>query len=95
MVAAWEKAAAEEAADFGIWPDCWEALRLFLAMDTQWRLGGMGAVPIGLDYGALPAVTGMLGLTPSARLLADLKAIEAGALSALHAQAKAGAKAGA
>jgi len=57
-------------------------------MGTQWRLAGMSALPAGLDYAALPAVLSMLNLAPSGELLADLQAIEAGALSALHAQAK-------
>gem|GEM_PF-6317368 len=48
----------------------------------------MSALPAGLDYAALPAVLSMLNLAPSGELLADLQAIEAGALSALHAQAK-------
>ncbi len=88
VIAAWEKAAAAEEADLGIWPDCWDALRLFLGLDTQWRTAGTAGVPTGLDYAALPAVLAMLGLQPSERLLADLKVIEAAALPVLLARWK-------
>ena len=37
-----------------VWPDNWESVGVFLAMDTQWRFGAMG--PTGLDYGVLPTV---------------------------------------
>lgn len=36
------------------------AVRVFLALQTQWR-SGMGG-PTGLDYAALPAVFGMCGI---------------------------------
>lgn len=41
-----------------LWPDNVEAVDLFIAMGTQWRMGPAG--PIGLDYGAVPAVLRLL-----------------------------------
>lgn len=35
-------------------------VNVFVAMGTQWRVGGMGA--IGLDYGPLPGVMRMMGV---------------------------------
>lgn len=39
---------------FEVWPDNWQTVGVFLAMDTQWRYGPNG--PTGLDYGVLPTV---------------------------------------
>lgn len=41
-----------------VWPEHWHALKVFLAMDTQWRthLGVRGLFYEGLDYAALPPV---------------------------------------
>jgi len=54
------KKAAIVADELGIWPENWPVLRVFLAMQTQWRMGMAG--PTGLDYSALPVVEGRLGL---------------------------------
>lgn len=48
-------------------PDVWAinlpAVNVFIAMQTQWRIGPGG--PTGLDYGALPEVFRMVGLRRS------------------------------
>lgn len=64
-------------------PENWPAMRLFLAMDTQWRRAGMTGVPTGLDYAAIPAVAGMLGLPADEDLLARLRVLEAEAVKAM------------
>lgn len=33
---------------YDLWPDNWPAIRLFLSVSTQWRVGMNG--PVGLDY---------------------------------------------
>ena len=43
-----------------VWADHWPAVRLFGAMQTQWRRDMAG--PTGLDYAALPAVERRLGI---------------------------------
>jgi hypothetical protein len=40
-----------------VWPENVQAVKVFISMDTQWRVGTGGA--IGLDYNALPAVLRM------------------------------------
>lgn len=42
---------AQKTEDFEVWPENWTALELFLALQTQWRIGGMGTF-VGLDYNA-------------------------------------------
>lgn len=66
-----------------VWPENWPAVRLFLAVETQWRRAGMAGTPTGLDYAVLPAACRALGLRYNARLLARLKIIEAEALRAM------------
>lgn len=43
-----------------VWPDNADAVRLFVAMATQWRMGSGG--PVGLDYGIVPQLARHLGL---------------------------------
>ena len=37
---------------FTVWPENWPVIRLFTAVQTQWRIAGMGG-PTGLDYPAV------------------------------------------
>jgi hypothetical protein len=59
-----------------------EALRVFLAMGTQWRRAGMAGLPVGLDYAALPAVCEAEGVALGADLLARLRLVEGAAIVA-------------
>jgi hypothetical protein len=61
-----------------LWPEHEEALRVFAAMLTQWRMGYNG--PVGLDYAVLPIVERRLGLRPCKQRFADLQVLEAEAL---------------
>ena len=54
--------AAAGPSELEIWPENWPALRVFLAMQTQWRVGMAG--PVGLDYGVLRLVERRIGITP-------------------------------
>ncbi|WKN20807.1 DUF1799 domain-containing protein [Azotobacter vinelandii] len=69
--------------EFEVWPCCWDAVRLFEAMSTQWRVGMGGA--IGLDYGVVRDVARMIGLKPKALsgAFADLRIMEAEALAVM------------
>lgn len=60
---------------FKVWPECWDVVRLFLAIQTQWRTRGERI--IGLDYGAVLLVADrMLPGCDSMALLADLQIME-------------------
>lgn len=66
-------------------PDCWDALRVFTCMATQWRFvsaGMAGAFQTGLDYGSLPAVFDVLGIKQDEReqVFYDLQVMEEAAL---------------
>ncbi|MBX9702389.1 MAG: DUF1799 domain-containing protein [Acetobacteraceae bacterium] len=74
---------APDAETVEVWPENWSAVRVFVAMDTQWRRAGMTGIPCGLDYAAIPPVAGMLGVAADADLLARLQVLEAEALTAM------------
>lgn len=68
--------------DVQVWPDNWQAYRLFGRMQTQWRTGGMGGAT-GLDYNVLFRMMDRMGLAPeeydaleSDILLMELTALE-------------------
>lgn len=63
-----------------VWPEHEPALRLFIGMRTQWRMGFGG--PVGLDYAVLPLVARAVGLRRGMahKAFADVQAMEAAAL---------------
>ncbi|RZS80655.1 DUF1799 domain-containing protein [Pigmentiphaga kullae] len=68
-----------------IWPDNAIAYAVFCAMDTQWRVGGMGRAS-GLDYAALPFVMRQLGV-PRAEwtdIFDAVRVMERAALDEMH-----------
>lgn len=68
---------------FWLWPEHVQALHLWFAVQTQWRVAPMGGA-IGLDYAGVEVVLRQRARTPRARrrLFAELQAMEAGALEA-------------
>lgn len=52
--------AAEE--NIEVWPENWDAILLFDAIGSQWRVGPSG--PYGLDYNVLYRKMDRMGLTP-------------------------------
>lgn len=71
-----------------VWPENWQALQVFLAMATQWRIGiGInGMLWLGLDYNALPVVEDRLELPVAERadVFSRLRVLEAVARRALN-----------
>jgi hypothetical protein len=60
-----------------------QAVSVFIAMQTQWRVGMGGAV--GLDYSALPAVLDLEGITEGKReLFSDIRVMESAALEQMR-----------
>ena len=68
---------------FTVWPENWPVIRLFTAVQTQWRTSGMGGAT-GLDYPAVFATMDRLlrGETQERKdaLFADLQVMERAAL---------------
>lgn len=69
-----------------MWAEHTEALDVFLACRTQWRIiaGMSGAHHQGLDYPAMESVMRMKGVDDPSDTLAKIQHIEAGALEALN-----------
>lgn len=75
----------EEQEDFPVFPENVQALRVFIAMGTQWRTvgGGLsGLIYTGLDYSALPEVWKRQGIHKKdrTRLFEQLRIMELAAL---------------
>lgn len=76
-----EAAARAEVADqIGVWPENWNAFRLFLRSSTQWRAAPHGG-RMGLDYLAVEWVAQRLGIEVDGPTFEQLQAMELEALA--------------
>ncbi len=75
---------AAPAEDFGVWPDNWTAIEMFLRVQTQWRTS-MGGV-VGLDYAAVAWVLKLYEIEDQRSLLEDLQVMEAAAMRVMNKQ---------
>lgn len=76
--------AHEEVAEFEVLPENWPTLRAWLAVQTQWRFGGMGT-PVGLDYTAVDVAMRRLGMADDdGEIFAGLQVMEIAALGAVR-----------
>jgi Phage related hypothetical protein (DUF1799) len=78
---------------FAVYPCNLDALRVFITMNTQWRVcaGMAGLYYIGLDYNVLPEVWKRTGIAQRDRddVFEKLRIMEAAALTVLNASKKA------
>jgi hypothetical protein len=79
--------AAEEAEPLEVWPEHWDAVRLFEACDAQWSVHvGMGGLYYqGLDMTKVDTVREWLGIEKSAQLLGQLRVMASEAKKFLNA----------
>jgi hypothetical protein len=75
---------AAPAEDFGVWPDNWATIEMFLRVQTQWRTS-MGGI-VGLDYAAVAWVLKLYGIEDQRSLLEDLQVMEAAAMRVMNKQ---------
>lgn len=84
--AAWGISADDYAspAEIDLWPDTEQAVRVFDALRTQWRVGFDG--PTGLDYGAIAPTMDLMSIDSTSRpdLFDDLRVMERAALAAIR-----------
>lgn len=76
-----EEAEAQAAGSLVIWPENWPVLRLFLALQTQWRYKPCGQLQ-GLRYDAAEVLMRRGGFKKKRRLFAHLQQMETAALEA-------------
>lgn len=72
----WESMLAPE--EFEVWPENWDAVRVFASIQTQWRIGMAG--PTGLDYAVIPAMFEMFEIADRASCFFDVQVMEKEAL---------------
>lgn len=65
-----------------MWPENWEAVKMFCRLQTQWRTGPRGL--IGLDYGAAEWLFSLCGVTQPLALLEDIQTMEGAFLMELQ-----------
>jgi hypothetical protein len=72
--------------EYAVWADCWQTVRVFEAMSTQWRMVAGGAT--GLDYAVLTDVMALLCIPRELRqgIFTDLRVMEAEALRVMNEQ---------
>ena len=74
---------AEEAQDYPVLPENWEAVTLFLKCCTQWRHAGMAGVRTGLDYSGVDVVMRRTDIEDPQDAFWRLQQIESEVLAAL------------
>lgn len=72
----WEKMLTPD--ELEVWPENWDAVEVFGALQTQWRIGMAG--PTGLDYAVLPAVMELFEVAHRADCFAGVQVMETEAL---------------
>ncbi len=80
------QAAPTPATTIEIMPENWDAMRLFLAVETQWRRAGIAGIAVGLDYGVLPMAAGAMGIELDGDLFGRVRVMEHAALAAMAAR---------
>lgn len=65
-------------------PGNWEAIQLFLALQTQWRCNEMNGAYCGLPYPAVESVMRMHRVRDHKAMFADLQTMEYAALDVLN-----------
>lgn len=70
----------EAPADLAVLPENWDAVRLFMRLQSQWKVAPMGGL-IGLDYAAAEVVMRLLRIEDAAGTFARLQTMEYACLS--------------
>lgn len=83
MVEQWRDQHRETSRAFEVLPENQAAVELFVAVQTQWRVAGMGGLPVGLDYAGVEAAGRLLGTAMTPVLFDDLRLMEGAALRAM------------
>ncbi|MEW6479781.1 MAG: DUF1799 domain-containing protein [Pseudomonadota bacterium] len=70
--------------DYGVWPENWPAVVVFMQLRTQWRISFAGAT--GLDYGVLYPLLDRVTTDPDEwqQLLDDVRVLESAALDVMN-----------
>ncbi|MDI3259472.1 MAG: DUF1799 domain-containing protein [Sinobacteraceae bacterium] len=79
--------AVEEPVEIEVMHECRHAVEVFLACQTQWRVGGMGGL-LGLDYSAVDTVMRILRTPDRPETFAGVRVIERAVLAAMSEKAE-------
>lgn len=73
----------EESKDFVVWEENWDSVLMFMRMQTQWQVAGMGGYT-GLRYDVLEWLCRLYHVKDERQLLEDIQVMERAALSELN-----------
>jgi hypothetical protein len=78
--------AQPEQEDFSVWQDCWETLKLFLSLSTQWNfLATMeAAYRTGLNYSAVESAMRLKRVKNKAEMFELIQVMERAALDVFN-----------
>lgn len=71
-----------------VWPENWEAVQLYLFLQTQWRTTGMDGARVGLDYRAVHAELEGRGMLDHEPMMVKIQVMEYAALEVYAEQAR-------
>ena len=73
--------------DFEVWEENWIAVDLFLRVQTQWRVGGLGTLT-GLCYADVLSLGRLLEIPNLSEVFEDLQVLEVTSLRLMNKEAK-------
>lgn len=89
IAAAKNRITRQEEYDCEVWPENWESVTLFLALQTQWTVSPAGRF-IGINYPSIESVMNISGVKKKGRMdmFDDIRLMELVALGVLHEKAE-------
>lgn len=76
------EALATEKQDFEVEPDCWDAVQMFMRLQTQWRV--QDGFWLGIIYDSVVVLLDIEGVDDRREMFADLQVMEFAALQVLN-----------
>lgn len=73
---------SKDAEPFKVFPENWDAVQMFLRLETQWRTGPRGL--IGLDYRVMEWLLSLYPAADARALLDDVQVMESAVLDAIY-----------
>lgn len=73
-----------EPEEFGVWPENWEAVQMFLTLQTQWRCNETNGAYCGLRYTAVESVLRLHRVRDRKAVFTAIQTLEYAALEVLN-----------
>ena len=86
VIDAAEQTASQQEGNFQVWPENWETLLVFLAVETQWREseGMAGGRLLGINYPALESAMRLMRIKDKSEMFERVRMMEREAIKYLN-----------